>query len=114
SAFAQETATESIQQKDLPALLRPSPGKIEKLSIAFRKDAPSSLDDLKAIEKRVKELAARVSPAVVAVRVDWASGSGVAISKDGLVLTAAHVCDQPNRDVIFTFPDGKTAKGKTL
>jgi serine protease Do len=55
-----------------------------------------------------------LSPAVVAVQVGGASGSGVVISQDGVVLTAAHVCDEPNRDVRFTFPDGKTARGKTL
>ena len=114
SVFAQETATEVTQPKNVAAVPKPAPGKMEKLSIAFRKDVPSSLDDLKAMEKRIKEIAARVSPAVVAVRVDGASGSGVVISEDGLVLTAAHVCDQPNRDDIFTFPDGKTAKGTTL
>ena len=43
-----------------------------------------------------------------------ATGSGVVISEDGLVLTVAHVCDRPNRDVKFIFPDGKTARGKTL
>ena len=29
-------------------------------------------------------------------------------------LTAGHVCGAPDRDVRFTFPDGKTARGKTL
>jgi serine protease Do len=56
----------------------------------------------------------RVSPAVVAVTVDSASGSAVVISEDGLVLCAAHVGGLPDRTVFFTFPDGKTAKGKTL
>ena len=66
------------------------------------------------MERHVKALAARVSPAVVAVEVGSGSGSGVVISADGLVLTAGHVCGGPNRNVRFTFPDGKTARGKTV
>src|ERR1035438_10400655 len=66
------------------------------------------------MERHVKALAARVSPAVVEVEVGSGSGSGVVISADGLVLTAVHVCGQVNRNVRFTFPDGKTARGKTV
>jgi serine protease Do len=66
------------------------------------------------MEQHVKALVARVSPAVVAVEVGDGSGSGVIIGADGLVMTAGHVCGEPNLDVRFTFPDGKTARGKTL
>jgi serine protease Do len=66
------------------------------------------------MERHVKALVARVSPAVVAVEVGNGSGSGVVISADGLVLTAGHVCGEPDRNVRFTFPDGKTVRGKTL
>jgi serine protease Do len=66
------------------------------------------------MERHVKALAARVSPAVVEVAVGNGSGSGVVISADGLVLTAGHVCGGPDRKVTFTFPDGKTAHGKTV
>ena len=66
------------------------------------------------MEQHVKALAARVSPAVVAVEVGSGSGSGVIISADGLVLSAGHVCGAPDRSVVFTFPDGKTARGKTV
>ena len=78
------------------------------------KITPSSVADLRVIEQHVKALVARVSPAVVAVEVGEGSGSGVIISTNGLVLTAGHVCGRPNRDVRFTFPDGRTARGKTL
>ena len=84
------------------------------LPTAFGKPAPTSIADLKSIESHVKSLTARVSPAVVAVEVERASGSGVVISADGLVLTAGHVCGRANRDVRFTFPDGTTATGRTV
>jgi S1-C subfamily serine protease len=46
------------------------------------------------------------------VRAAW--GSGVIISKDGYVLSAAHVAGQPNRECTFTLADGREVKGKTL
>ena len=98
----------------VPAVPKPTPARRADLPTAFIGNAPSSLADLRAIERHVKALVARVSPAVVAVEVGNGSGSGVVISADGLVLTAGHVCGEPDRTVRFTFPDGKTAHGKTL
>jgi serine protease Do len=96
------------------AVPRPTPTYRSDLRPAFTRDVPVTLDDLRTMERHVKALAARVSPAVVAVEVGSHSGSGVVISADGLVLTAGHVCGTPGLDVRFTFPDGKTARGKTV
>jgi serine protease Do len=93
---------------------KPAPAHRKQWAAVFRKPAPTSIADLKAIEQHVKGLVSRVSPAVVAVEVGFGSGSGVVISADGLVLTAGHVCGRPGRSVTFTFPDGKIAHGKTL
>ena len=98
----------------IPAAPKPTPARRADLPTAFIWNAPISLTDLKAMERHVKALAARVSPAVVEVEVGNGSGSGVVISSDGLVLTAGHVCGAPDRPVRFTFPDGKTARGKTM
>ena len=98
----------------LPAAPRPTPAYRTDLRPAFTKDVPVTLDDLRTMQRHVEALAARVSPAVVAVEVGNGSGSGVIISADGLVLTAGHVCGAPDRNVRFTFPDGKTARGKTV
>src|SRR5438477_5453646 len=95
----------------LPQQSRHRPTAPVDLPAVFRKPTPVSIDDLKAIEQQVKAILARVSRAVVAVEIGGTTGSGVVISEDGMVLTAAHVCDRPNRDVTFTFPDGKTARG---
>lgn len=89
-----------------------------RLPAVFRKRAPTTITDLRTIETRVKDIVARVSPAVVAVNLrsggGIVSGSAVVISADGLVLTAAHVAGTPKREVTFLFPDGRTAKGITL
>ena len=98
----------------IPAEPKPTPARRADLPLAFTWDASPSLADLRTIERHVKALAARVSPAVVEVEVGSGSGSGVVISADGLVLTAGHVCGGVNRNVRFTFPDGKTARGKTV
>jgi serine protease Do len=99
--------------------LHRGPRRRSRLPAAFRKPAPTSITDLRNIESRVKEVVAQVSPAVVAVTLRGGgngliSGSAVVISPDGLVLTAAHVAGTPNREVMFTFPNGRTAKGVTL
>src|SRR6266536_812191 len=118
----QESRNTLVQDRDggiaLPAATASAP-RISRvapwdLPAVFRKPAPESLDDLKAIERQVRAILPRVSRAVVAVELGGATGSGVVVSEDGVVLTAAHVCDRPNRDVKFIFPDGKTARGKTL
>jgi len=98
----------------LAAMPRPTPAYRTDLRPAFTKDVPVTLDDLRTMERHVKALAARVSPAVVAVEVGSHSGSGVVISADGLVLCAGHVCGDADRDVSFTFPNGKKARGKTV
>jgi serine protease Do len=93
---------------------KPTPGARKPMAVAFGKSEPTSVADLKAMERHVTALVQRVSPAVVAVEVGLSSGSGVVISADGLVLCAGHVCGRPNREVHFTFPDGKSVRGKTL
>ena len=105
---------DDVDKTSPPAVPRPTPAYRSDLRPAFSKDVPVTMDDLKTIERHVKALAARVSPAVVAVEVGTSTGSGVIISADGLVLTAGHVCSGPNRDVSFTFRDGKKARGKTV
>ena len=92
----------------------PAPAHPEELAAVFGKAVPTSISDLRSIEKQVEGLTKQLSPAVVAVEVGFASGSGVVISPDGLVLTAGHVCARPNRNVVFTFADGKSARGRTL
>ncbi len=80
----------------------------------FGKQIPESLKDLASMQRHIRMLVKRVSPAVVGVEVGGASGSGVVISADGIVLTAAHVCGRAGRPVKFLFADGRIAHGRTL
>ena len=73
-----------------------------------------SIKSLKSREDQVELLVKKVLPCTVCVRSanGMGSGSGVVVSEDGLVLTAAHVMQAAGRDLVVIFPDGRGA-GKT-
>lgn len=98
ATFADET-----KQKEVPVP-----------SAAIRKPLPDTLEDLKEIQKQVKSVYDSVVPAVVGIQKGGAAGSGVIVSKDGLVLTAGHVSGEPGQPVTLILPDGKRLKGITL
>lgn len=75
---------------------------------------PASIAELKDLQKKIQEVTKKVMPAVVGVQVGGASGSGVIINDEGIVLTAGHVSGKANQDVVLIMPDGKHVKGKTL
>src|SRR5581483_8927426 len=81
---------------------------------ALDKLVPENVQDLRAIQERVKKVMAKVTPATVGIRIGHAAGSGVIINKDGYVLTAGHISGEPDRDAVVILPDGRQLKGKTL
>ncbi len=74
----------------------------------------AGLDDLRVMQDHVRKLSEQLMKCTVGVQVGHAQGSGVIVSKDGYVLTAAHVASGAKRDVTFIMPDGSTRRGKTL
>jgi serine protease Do len=90
----------------------------EAISQSLRKvmeGAPiSGVADLRAIQTHVQQISDSLRKCTIGVQVGNAWGSGVIISKDGYVLTAAHVAGQPNKPCVFTLSDGREVKGKTL
>ncbi len=54
---------------------------------------PRNVADLRAIQARVEAIADHVRQCTVGLIVGEAQGSGVIVSENGLVLTAAHVSD---------------------
>jgi len=85
-----------------------------KLDKVFAGEPPAGVDQLKAMQAHVKDLSAKVLPCTVGVQIGQAWGSGVIVSKDGYVLTAAHVAGQANRRAMFVLNDGRVVTGKTL
>ncbi len=52
--------------------------------------------------------------ALVCIRVNGASGSGVIVDKSGLILTAAHVVGEPGSELEIVLLDGTELKGEAL
>ncbi len=86
----------------------------ERLSRLLDGGSPATVEDLQLIQERVQKLTEKLIACTVGVQVEHAWGSGVLISKDGYVLTAAHVAGRPGRDARFMLSDGRVLKGKTL
>jgi len=76
--------------------------------------AKVSLDDLEAFETRLQTLVDRVLPATVGIRHGGAQGSGVIVTPEGHVLTAAHIFDDPHKPCTIVLQDGRKVKGTTL
>jgi len=79
-----------------------------------RTTSPETVDELKALQAKVKEVVHKVTPSTVALLVGPGAGSGVIVSDDGLVLTAAHVIGKPGTTIRFVLSDGTVVKGKSL
>lgn len=75
----------------------------------------ADLAALTELEVKVRAVSQKVQPSTVALisSESGASGSGVVVSKQGLVLTAAHVI-QGAEEILVIFPDGKQEKAKVL
>jgi serine protease Do len=97
-----------------PTLADPPKKDAGDLPTAVTKPLPESLDDLKAIQAQTRKVIQKVIPATVGVRIGGASGSGVIVSKEGLVLTAGHVSGKPGQKCTFILSDGKEIKGESL
>lgn len=77
------------------------------------KDLPTSVH-LKPMQEHFRKLVEKVRPATVGIQVGQSQGSGVIVSRDGYVLTAAHVISAPDLDARIILPDGTTLNAKTL
>ncbi|MCA9080641.1 MAG: trypsin-like peptidase domain-containing protein [Planctomycetaceae bacterium] len=80
----------------------------------FRKALPESIEDLRAMERHVTAMLPKLKACTVNLRVGQAQGSGVIVSADGLVLTAAHVVGRPGRRVRILMPNGDEYLGQSL
>jgi serine protease Do len=86
-----------------------------------RVTSPESVDELKALQSKVKKVHAQVAPTTVGLLLGndpnargLSCGSGVIINDEGLVLTAAHVIGKPREPIVFVLPDGRKVSGVSL
>lgn len=78
------------------------------------KKAPESPADLQAIQAAMLAAIPKAQAATVNIDLGEGSGSGVIISAEGLVMTAAHVSTGVGKDVTVDMPDGTKLKAETL
>lgn len=102
-----------------PAAADPPVGKaaLPAWNVAATK-TPATVEELRALEAATKAVVAKCTPVTVGIEIDMglskAAGSGVIVSEDGLVLTAAHVSGEPNKACTVILADGTRVKAKTL
>lgn len=80
----------------------------------LRTTSPTNVVELRALESQVKLVVDKIMPSTVAILIPGGAGSGVIVSDDGLVLTAAHVIGKPGRTIMFMLSDGTLVRGKSL
>lgn len=84
------------------------------LPASLRREIPQSLEELAAIQGRVQSLVESLQAVTVGIRRGPAQGTGVIVSRDGYVLTAAHVSGPPGRRVTLIQNDGSMLEGVSL
>lgn len=75
---------------------------------------PKSLADLRAIQEAMQSNLSRAREATVCLQIGEGSGSGVIVSPEGLVLTAAHVTGGVGEEVKVVMEDGTEYQGVSL
>lgn len=111
--FAQESES-ATQEKDVAAAVTKSPPANSPMAFINEGGVPTSIEQLRMMEEAVAEISAEAKLATVNIELQSAQGSGVVVTSDGYILTAAHVIGRPNRIANITFPDGKKVKALTL
>ncbi len=78
------------------------------------KKAPETQEELMLIQETLLDSLPKAREATVSIDIGNGSGSGVIVSKEGLVMTAAHVAEGVGKKVTIIMPDGTKLKAKTL
>ncbi|MDG1512636.1 MAG: trypsin-like peptidase domain-containing protein [Mariniblastus sp.] len=78
----------------------------------FSGEAPKTIEQLRQMETRFAEVSERVKAATVNIQMSQSQGSGVVVSSDGYILTAAHVIGDPNQSAKITFLNDLDEDGK--
>lgn len=90
-----------------------SAGNAERLYVNDKK-VPENKQDLIAIQSSLQKHLGAARKATVALKVGKGSGTGVIVSADGLVLTAAHVVGGVGKDLTVLMEDGSEYEAQSL
>ena len=75
---------------------------------------PENPSELLAIQNRLQKLLPEVKKGLVAIEASDGAGSGVIVSEDGLILTAAHVIGETGKKMHVRLPNGKRVPAISL
>lgn len=75
---------------------------------------PRSATELIALESQQVKVSSKITEVTVSITQGSAQGSGVIVTSDGIIFTAAHVAGRPNKYAKITLSDGRVLQGKTL
>jgi serine protease Do len=78
------------------------------------KKAPEGRHDLEVIRKHLADALPASRRATLCIDLGEGSGSGVVVSPDGLILTAAHVTGGVGKEFTAIFEDGRKVKAESL
>lgn len=78
------------------------------------KKAPENRHDLEVIQKHLTRVLPAAREATVCIELGEGSGSGVVVSKEGLILTAAHVTAGVGKEFTVIFEDGTKVQAESL
>ena len=81
---------------------------------SFTHLSPKNENDLLTIQHRLQLLLPEAKKSLVAIEAGDGAGSGVIISEDGLVLTAAHVIGKTGKKMHVRLPNGKRVPAVSL
>ncbi len=78
------------------------------------KKAPENRHDLEVIQAALVEALPKTRAATVCIDLGEGAGSGVIVSADGLILTAAHVSGGTGKEMVVITEDGRRVKAESL
>lgn len=81
---------------------------------AWEKPSPSDKGDLLQIQERLQALLPASKRALVSIEAADGAGSGVIVSPEGLILTAAHVIGDTGKRMKVRLPNGELASAVSL
>jgi len=80
----------------------------------WEKECPENYEDLLGIEGQIQKHLSKTKSAVVSLETEDGAGSGVIVSAEGLVLTAAHVIGDRGKKITAILSTGKRVSAVSL
>jgi serine protease Do len=112
-AFAQDEARNETTQDEKQVTSTVEASEVN-LSFMFDGSNPTSLEQLRLLESQARAAAERVKRATVNIRMGQAQGTGIIVSPDGYILTAAHVIGEPELTATVILADNRSLKAQSL